>query len=148
MSTFISRLLRKKGPELRHSRAYAPSSFERVLLGCVDKGDYAEAYESFANTSFFVPVFRNDEGPKTSDFLFRISDGTDSEAKGPALVISEEKARLATNEMVYAIRLRGYDLVRLLNPKVGIVIMLSDRAWGLPAGLIEWLRQSFQPVSQ
>jgi hypothetical protein len=118
------------------------TEFERIVLSCKATGNFMPAWERFVNTRFFVAVIPADSGPKTSDFRFQIlknpQDGK------PCIAISEHLDKLSSTQGQKAIQEIGAKLVTMLRPELGILIALSDGAFGLPPELVGWLRSSIQ----
>jgi hypothetical protein len=118
------------------------TEFERILQSCKASGNFMPAWERFINTQFFASIIPQDSGPKTSSFQFQLlrspQDG------GPCVPISEHLQKLSVTQGQKAIQEFGGKIVTMLNPEVGIIIALSDGAFGMPANLVAWLRASIQ----
>ena len=119
-------------------------SFEDIVRACKATGDYMPAWEMFVNADFFVAVLPQDVGNQTSDFLFVILKSQNEE---PAVIVSENLERLKLSETDTAIKMRGANLISTLDHQVGILVGLSEGAFGIPVKLVSWLRASIQPAS-
>ena len=118
-------------------------SFEGVVRACKVSNDYMPAWEKFVNTEFFVAVLPQDAGSQTSDFRFAIHDSPKNE---PAVIVSENLEHLKSSATDKAIKIRGANLISMLNHQVSILVALSDGAFGIPVNLVAWLRASIQPT--
>ena len=120
------------------------TEFERIVLSCKSTGDFMPAWDKFLNTWFFVSVIPKDSGPQTKDFQFQILR---SPQDGKACIsISEKLQRLSVIQGSQAIKEVGGKLIAMLNPEVGVLIALSEGAFGMPPDLVGWLRASTQPA--
>jgi hypothetical protein len=117
------------------------SAFEGIVRTAKQTGEYMPAWESFVNTEFFVGVLPHDAGNQTSDFRFVVREGPRGE---PMVIVSEDLSRLESPATDKAIKVRGGNLVSMLNPEVGILVALSDGGFGMPVDLVAWLRACMQ----
>ena len=119
-------------------------SFEKVVSACKPSNDYLPAWEKFINTEFFIAVLPQDTGNQTRNFHFVIHN---SPKDGPTVIVSENFDYLKLSATGKAIKMRGANLISTLNHQVGILVALSDGAFGMPANLVAWLRAGIQPAS-
>ena len=119
-------------------------SFEDVVKACKATNDYMPAWEKFVNTEFFVAVLPQDAGSQTRDFRFAIHNSPKNE---PTVIVSESMDYLNSSATDKAIKMRGANLISMLNHQVSILVALSDGAFGIPVILVAWLRASIQPAS-
>ncbi len=146
----MKNFFRRSPPAPETAKSVSPSAddeateFERIVLSCKSTGDFMPTWEKFLNTWFFVAVIPRDSGPKTEDFQFQLLK---SPQDGKACIsISEKLQRLSVTQGSQAIKEVGGKLIAMLNPEVGVIIALSDGAFGMPSDLVGWLRASTQPT--
>lgn len=123
----------------------ALSKFESAAITARETNEFMPVWELFLNTEFFVLVIPLDSGEQTSDFKFSIFKSPETQNE-PVVLISEEIERLHHNENVKAIKLRGGKLIQVVNSELGIVVALTDGAFGIPKEQVQWLKASTQPA--
>jgi len=123
------------------------SPFEKVTLEARKTQDFMPVWERFVNTEFFVSIIPLDSGKQTSDFRFSILNGPGTNTE-PVVLVSENLQRLSIAESGKSIKLRGGKLIQMINPEVGIVVVLSDGAFGIPKERVQWLKSSIQTVNR
>jgi hypothetical protein len=119
--------------------------FENVVRACKKSGNFMPAWESFVNTEFYTAIIQKDNGLQTGDFQFQVKTSPQGNGE-PMVFVSEVLERLDGMGTATAIKLKGAELVRMLNPEVGVLVVLSEGGFGIPAGLVAWLRESMQPA--
>jgi hypothetical protein len=121
-----------------------PESFETIVKACRATSEFFPAWQKFANTIFFVAVVPEDLAAATSGFDFVLH--TSEKTNGPAVIIAETIDHLKNPATNKAVRMNGTKLIALLPADVGIVVALSDGAFGIPADLVQWLRTNIKVV--
>jgi hypothetical protein len=119
-----------------------PESFETIVKACTKTSDFLPAWQKFANTMFFVAVLPDNPEAANGgfDFIVHISEKT----KGPAVVIAETLEHLKNPATNKAIRINGTRLIAMLPVEAGVLVALSDGAFGIPATLVGWLRATIE----
>ena len=117
-------------------------AFESVVRAAKVSNDFMLAWEKFVNTRFYVAILTQETGSETRDFRFVVHrHGPQNE---PMVFVSEDLNRLRVTAAEKAIQMSGAELLNMLNHEVGIVVVLSDGGFGIPVGLVAWLRASMQ----
>lgn len=121
------------------------SNFETILKSSKDANDYMPVWELFVNTKFFVPIIRDDNEESITNFKFLIIGYPESNS--PSIVISEQRGRLTIAQTDSAVHITGAQLLKMLNPEVGIILNTSlpeFNLFGIPKEITQWLNKSIQ----
>jgi|GEM_PF-2710019 len=85
--------------------------------------DFLPAYEAFINTDFYVGVYRQGDETPTRDFRFDVI--TNSQNSQPYVAVAPALDHLHKGQAEEAIQIRGAQLIRELDPAVGIPVSLE-----------------------
>ena len=116
----------------------AAETFEQVLTAAQADGAFTPAWKKFVNTRFFVPVVPSDSDSRKFTLHVQEADGKRS------VTISEVRERMAAHSGNALIAMSGADVVRRLQAEAGILVALSDRAFGIANERVEWLRKGIE----
>ena len=124
--------------------AMTSETFEQVLAAAQADGSYTPAWKKFIKTKFYVPVHRSvDDNPR--NFTLRLSQAAGGAA--PILTISEIRARVEAqylDDIGALASLSGADVVKMLQAEAGILVALSESAFGIARERVEWLKKGLE----
>ena len=113
-------------------------TFEQVVAASQTSGDYNPTWKRFVKTLFFVPLARGAADPGRQ---FKLAKHPQS---GKTIVTIAEDRQLLEERGENAAHLHGAEIIKLLSDEVGILVALTDRSFGIPAGLVARLKQSLE----
>jgi hypothetical protein len=120
-------------------------TFEQIVVASQTSGDYNPTWKRFAKTRFFVPLARaGAELQGQPGQHFKLARHPQS---GKSIVTIAEDRQLLEERGENAAHLHGAEILKLLSPEIGILVALTDRSFGIPAGLVGRLKQSLEAAA-
>ncbi len=121
------------------------SIFERAVIEAKTTNDFLPVWNLFINTRFFVIVKTDEKNSTTNNFVFSIFNSQETK-DSPMVLVSEKIERLENPGSNKAIQVTGAELVKMLNPEVGIMVGTADGGLGIPKHLVQWIKNSITTV--
>lgn len=114
------------------------SQLEQAIAQANESRNFQAMWEAFVNSVFYVQVFSVDEKSPDPKFCAVQSPFTQNQL---SIVVSEDLERLGTIPSTHqAVRMQGADLVRILNPALGIIVGYSGGGFAITKEQVQQLR--------
>jgi hypothetical protein len=118
--------------------------FDDLVASAQECNDYSHVWFAFLSGSWYVLVEPIDPAVAGQNFKFVVREFGPN--RSPTIFVSEHQEQLATAGPVHAIYARGSDVVRMLQPELGVGILFGNgEVLGMPPSLVADLHSGMSP---